>query len=143
MLLGPTPNNEANLRIVMLPGKEDDWVESLRILWIIFSCKNVSLSSGVSSFSSDDILFEIHVRNELFGTTACVSFITSVSMTRGPECVEAVLEKNDDVTYVRFPSEAGVGQIEYTVRIHNGVIKDPHGWCRSVCRGILVCTFGR
>ena len=30
MLLGPTPNNEVNLRIVMLPGKEDDWVDSLR-----------------------------------------------------------------------------------------------------------------
>jgi hypothetical protein len=30
MLLGTTPNSEASLRIVLLPGKEDDWVESLR-----------------------------------------------------------------------------------------------------------------
>lgn len=30
MLLGKTPNSEASLRIVLLPGKEDDWVESLR-----------------------------------------------------------------------------------------------------------------
>ena len=30
MLLGSTPNKEASLRIVMLPGKEDDWVVSLR-----------------------------------------------------------------------------------------------------------------
>ena len=30
MLLGTTPNKEANLRIVMLPAKEDNWVESLR-----------------------------------------------------------------------------------------------------------------
>ena len=31
MLLGTTPNSESSLRIVMLPGKEDDWVESLRL----------------------------------------------------------------------------------------------------------------
>ena len=138
MLLGPTPNNEANLKLLCYRARRmigwNLYVNSVVDLFL----SDVPLNSGVSSFSNDDILFEIRVGNELFGTTACVSFMTSVSMTRGGECVDAVIESNEDVTYVRFPTEAGVGEIEYSVRIHNGVIKIPTVGVAAFVEGTLV-----
>ena len=96
------------------------------LLWIGFSCKNASLKSGVSSYYSEDVLFEMHVSNGLFGSTVCASFITSASMTMGGECVEAILESSaEDTIHLRFLALAGVGEVEYTVRIQNGVIKIP------------------
>ncbi len=95
-------------------------------LWIGFSCKDASLQSGVSSYHSEDVLFEMHVGNGLFGSTVCASFVTSTSMTAGGECVEAILESSaEDTRHLRFLTQAGVGEVEYTVRIQNGVIKIP------------------
>ena len=108
------------------------------LLWLIFSCTDTSLQSGVSSFYGEDVWFEMHVDNGITGSTVCVYFATSVSMTPDGKCVEAVLESiTDDTNRLRFLTEAGVGEVEYTVRIQNGVIKIPAIGTQGFVEGLL------
>ena len=108
------------------------------LLWIIFSCTDTSLENGVFSFQGGDVFFEMRVRDELFNSAVCVSFLSTVSMTADGECVEAVVQQTtDDITHVRFLTNAGVGEVEYTIRIQNGVIRIPTVGVEGFVEGVL------
>ena len=103
-----------------------------------FSCRDARLQDGVYSFYDEDVWFEMRVDSGFTGSTVCVSFATSLSMTPDGKCVGAVLESStDDTNQLRFLTEAGVGEVEYTVRIQNGVIKIPAVGTQGFVEGVL------
>lgn len=108
------------------------------ILWIVLSCQNTSLKSGVSSFHEGDTWFEMRVDNGMFGSSACVLFLNSVSMSTNGTCVEASIEEvGTDTTHIRFIVQAGVGELAYTVRLQNDVIKIPSVGTSGFVEGVL------
>ena len=107
-------------------------------LWIVLSCQSSSLKSGVSSFHDGETWFEMRVQHGVFGSSACVVFLNSVSMTNNGECVDASLEEGGlETTHIRFIVQAGVGELEYTVRIQNDVIKIPAVGTQGFVEGVL------
>ena len=108
------------------------------LLWIVLSCQSTSLKSGVSSFHEGDTWFEMRVDNGMFGPSVCVLFLNSVSMTSNGTCVEASVEQHsDDTTHIRFIVQAGVGELAYTIRIQNNVIKIPSIGTEGFVEGVL------
>ena len=107
-------------------------------LWIVLSCQSSSLKSGVSSFYDGETWFEMRVQHGVFGPSACVVFLNSVSMTSNGECVDTSLEEGGlETTHIRFIVQAGVGELEYTARIQNDVIKIPAVGTKGFVEGVL------
>ena len=107
------------------------------VLWIVLSCQSTLLKDGVSSFNDGETWFEMRVENGIFGSNACVVFLNSVSMTSNGECMDATMEENQEVILIRFIVQAGVGDVEYTIRIQNDVVKIPGVGHNGFVEGVL------
>lgn len=107
------------------------------ILWltIFFGC--TSSSPKTRSFTEGDVFFQLVEDSSLWGTSTCVTFLNSVSMTSPDGCVNASVETKDGVTYVSFPAEAGVGEVTYTARVQNEVVKLPDIGSEGFVEGVL------
>ena len=107
------------------------------ILWltIVFGC--TSSGSKTRSFTQGDVFFEMVEDSFLWGTSTCVTFLNSVSMTSPDGCVKASVETKDGVSHVSFLAEAGVGEVTYTARIQNEVVKLPDIGSEGFVEGVL------
>ena len=80
----------------------------------------------------------MRVDNGIFGSSVCVFLLNSVSMTSNGRCVEASIDQQTaDTIHIRFIVQAGVGELAYTVRIQNDVIKIPSIGTKGFIEGVL------
>ena len=95
------------------------------ILWLsmLYSCTSSTVNTH--SFTQDDVFFQIVETANIWGSSTCVTFVNAASMTSRDGCVEGSVEAKNGVRYVSFLAEAGVGEVAYTARIQNDVIKLP------------------
>jgi len=107
------------------------------ILWLMVAYGCNPSGSKTRSFTQGDVLFQMVEDSFLWGTSTCVTFLNSVSMTSPDGCVKASVETKDDVTYVSFLAEAGVGEVTYTARVQNEVVKLPDIGSDGFVEGVL------
>ena len=109
------------------------------ILWLnlpwLCACQEGNLTSGTWSLTSDDVLFELQIVDEFFGQDVCVDMVSSVVMTEG--CIAAEVDVVDGVQWFEIPVTTSVGDMDFIIRIHNGVVKLPQSSLEGYVEGVV------
>ena len=109
------------------------------ILWLnlpwLCACQEGSLTSGTWSITSDDVLFELQIVDNFFGQDVCVDMVSSVVMTAG--CIPAKVDVADGVHWLEIPVTTSVGNMDFIIRVHNGVVKLPQSSLDGYVEGVL------
>lgn len=110
------------------------------ILWLSFpllsACQEGHLEVGKWSFTSDEVLLDLMVLDGFWGQDVCVEMVSSVVMT--DTCVSTNVDVQEDTHWLEIPVTTSVGDMNFTIRVHNGVVKVPQSSVDGYVEGVLM-----
>ena len=107
----------------------------LNISWLC-ACQESILTTGTWSLTSDEVLLEVQISDDFWGQKACIDMVSSVVMTE-EGCIPAEVDVADGVLWLEIPVITAVGDMNFIIRVHNGVVKVPQSSLDGYVEGVL------